>query len=207
MSEIKILIADDHLLFVEGVMTMLQHIPEFTIVEVVDNGKALLNKIINVEVDLILLDINMPFLDGIETLKQLKEKQKQVKVIMLSTYSEGVLIDKAKEYGANGYLLKNCSKEELIQTIHLVLSGKAIFPYTNNLKNNFQEDGFVKKYSLTKRELEILLLLKNNHTNQEIANQLFLSIYTVETHRKNIMQKIGVNNPAALMRFIMEQNI
>ncbi len=128
---------------------------------------------------------------------------------MLSTYNEGHLIEKAKQYQANGYLLKNSSKEELVSTIRLVNSGHSCFPFRPAaIENEFDaKDSFLKQFNLTKREGEVLQLIKKSFTNQQMASALFLSIYTVETHRKNIMHKLGLNNPVALMKFIGEHNL
>lgn len=132
-----------------------------------------------------------------------------MKIIVLSTYNDEHLIEKAKKLGANGYLLKTTNKDELLQTIRLVYKGQACFPYRKPAyRSEFDEnDSFLKQLNLTKRELEILVLLKKNYTNQQIADQLFLSIYTVETHRKNIMHKLGLKSPGSLIKFIVEMNI
>lgn len=209
MNPVKIIIADDHTLFINGLQLLLKDEPWIEIVDVAQDGKELLDILRNTVADLILLDINMPVLNGLDTARYIKLSYSSVKLIMLSTYNEDHLIDKAKETGVNGYLLKNSSKEELLQTIHLVMNNQTSFPYLEPKKENLfdKEDGFLKQFNLTRRETEILQLLKNNFTNQQIAAELFLSIYTVETHRKNIMHKLGLKNPSSLMRFIVEKNI
>lgn len=205
MNPVKIIIADDHTLFINGLQLLLKDEPWIEIVDVAQDGKELLDILRNTVADLILLDINMPVLNGLDTARYIKLSYSSVKLIMLSTYNEDHLIDKAKETGVNGYLLKNSSKEELLQTIHLVMNNQTSFPYLEPKKENLfdKEDGFLKQFNLTRRETEILQLLKNNFTNQQIAAELFLSIYTVETHRKNIMHKLGLKNPSSLMRFIV----
>ena len=151
----------------------------------------------------------MPVLNGLDAARYIKQTHSSIKLIILSTYNEDHLVDKAKQVGINGYLLKNSSKEDLLQTIRLVINNQSAFPYLEPKKENIfdKEDTFLKQFNLTKRETEIILLLKNNLTNQQIADQLFLSIYTVETHRKNIMQKLGLKTPVALMKFIIEKNL
>lgn len=118
-------------------------------------------------------------------------------------------MEKARKNGAKGYLLKTDSKEDLLQAISLVSKGQNCFPdHKPDQENEFQKgDIFLKQFDLTKRELEILQLLKTNQKNQQIADRLFLSIFTVETHRKNIMKKLGLNNPSSLMKFIIENKI
>lgn len=208
-TSIRIIIADDHTLFIDGLKQLLKDEADMKIVTVANNGKELLELLTMNTADIVLLDINMPVLNGIEAVRHIKLSYPFLKVIMLSTYNDEHLIEKAKALGANGYLLKTTNKDELLQTIRLVFSGQACFPYRRLvLRNEFDgNDHFLKQFNLTKREMEILLLLKNNHTNLKIADQLFLSIYTVETHRKNIMYKLGLKSPGSLMKFIVEMNI
>lgn len=209
MNPIKIIIADDHNLFINGLILLLKEDPWIIITDVANNGKELLDIMEKKMPDLVLLDINMPVLNGLETAKYIKQSYPAVKIIILSTYNEAHLVDKAKQTGVNGYLLKNSNKETLLQTIGLVMKGQAAFPYLEPKRENMfdKEDNFLKQFNLTKREAEIISLLKNNMTNQQMADHLFLSVYTVETHRKNIMQKLGVNSPSALMKFIIEKNL
>ena len=123
---------------------------------------------------------------------------------MLSTYNEEHLIEKTKQSGANGYLLKNCCKEELLQTIRLVSNGKFCFPYQKPtiISALDETDIFLKQFSLSKRENEIIHLIKQEYTNQQIADHLYLNIYTVEAHRKNIMQNLQLKSTGTLIKFI-----
>ena len=209
MDPVKIIIADDHTLFINGLRLLLKEEPQIEVIDVANDGKELLDVLTTTTPDLILLDINMPVLNGLEAARYIKRSYPAIKLIILSTYNEDHLVDKAKQAGVNGYLLKNSSKEDLLQTIRLVINNQSAFPYLEPKKENIfdKEDTFLKQFNLTKRETEIILLLKNNLTNQQIADQLFLSIYTVETHRKNIMQKLGLKSPVALMKFIIEKNL
>lgn len=209
MNPIKIIIADDHTLFINGLRLLLNEEPRIEVIDVANDGKELLDVLTTTKPDLILLDINMPVLNGLDAAKYIKRSYPAIKLIILSTYNEDHLVDKAKEAGVNGYLLKNSSKDELLQTIYLVMNYQSAFPYREPKKETLfdREDGFLKPFNLTKREMEIVLLLKNNLTNQQVADQLFLSVYTVDTHRKNIMQKLGLKSPAALMKFIIEKKL
>ncbi len=209
MDPVKIIIADDHTLFINGLRLLLKEEPRIEVIYLANDGKELLDVLTTTTPDLILLDINMPVLNGLEAARYIKRSYPAIKLIILSTYNEDHLVDKAKQAGVNGYLLKNSSKEELLQTIYLVMNYQSAFPYREPKKENLfdREDSFLKPFNLTKREMEIVLLLKNNLTNQQIADQLFLSIYTVDTHRKNIMQKLGLKSPAALMKFIIEKKL
>ena len=208
-TSINLIIADDHMLFIDGVKLLLKDEIDMKIVEVANDGKELLDILPMHTADIVLLDINMPVLNGLETTRHIKQSHPHVKIIMLSTYNDDHLVEKAKTLGVNGYLLKTANKDELLQTIRLVYNGQACFPYRKPaLKNEFDgNDNFLKQFNLTKREMEILQLLKNNYTNQQIADKLFLSIYTVETHRKNIMQKLDLKTPSVLMKFIVQNNL
>ena len=157
---------------------------------------------------IVLLDINMPRLSGLDAAMHIKRTYPELKIIIVSTYNEEHLIEKAKRIGVNGYLLKNCSRDELLETIRLVMNYRTSFPYRSPVMSNIfdKEDGFLKQFNLTKREREIIQLLKDNLTNQQIAGKLNLSIYTVETHRKNIMQKLQLNSPS-LMKFIFDHGL
>lgn len=206
---ISILIADDHLMFADGLRLLLQAQTDFFITGVANNGKDLLN-ILNKELpDIILLDINMPVMNGINALGYIRKKNYQARIIMLSTYNETHLVEKAKECGANGYLVKTFGPDELVKVIRAVYAGTNYFPAkkTDLPGRAVEEDPFLKQYNLTKREKEILLLIKEGLTNAQIGERLILSIYTVETHRKNIMQKLGLKSPGALMRYIIEHNL
>ena len=209
MKPINLIIADDHTLFIDGMKLLLKDEADMKIVEVANDGKELLEILTGNTADIILLDINMPVMNGLETARHIKQSYPHLKIIILSTYNDDHLVDKAKKLGANGYLLKTTNKDELLQTIRLVFNGHACFPYRQPaLRNEFDDnDYFLKQFNITKREMEILLLLKKNNTNQQIADTLFLSIYTVETHRKNIMQKLNLSSPVALMKFVLEKGI
>lgn len=208
-GKIKLIIADDHLLFIDGLRSLLKNEERILIVDVANDGKELLSLLQGQMPDIILMDINMPKLNGLDATKLIKQNYPIIRIIILSTYNEDHLIEKSKEYGANGYLLKNCTKAELLQSIYLVSEGHSCFPYRSPTPSNEfdSSDSFLKSYDLTKRELEIIRLIKFDYTNQQIAEKLFLSIYTVETHRKNIMHKLGLKHPLTLIKFILKNNL
>lgn len=208
-EKLSVIIADDHTLFINGLCSLLQNEPDIHIMEIAVNGREVLSLLQNHTPNLLLLDINMPGLNGFEVLKQVKAIYPKIKVIMLSTYNEEHLIEKAKAGGANGYLFKNAEKSELLQVMRLVAQGQSCFPYKQPVKNNgFDDtDEFLKQFQLTKRELELLQFIKQNYTNQQMADHLHLSIYTVETHRKNIMQKLNLKNPVELTKFMLQYNL
>jgi two-component system, NarL family, nitrate/nitrite response regulator NarL len=210
-KRIQIMIADDHPLFVEGLKMILSSNDLLQIAGIANDGKQLLYLLTQQSnIDLILLDVNMPNLNGLDTIKYIKQSFGASKVLMLSAYSDEKVVEQAKTAGADGYILKNSSKDELMKAIMDVVNGNTHFDIQNepNQDEAFKKmDIFLRKYNLTKREKEILLYLKQTYTNQQIADTLHLSIYTVETHRKNIMQKLQLNSPASLVKFLVEFNI
>lgn len=209
-EKLSVIIADDHTLFINGLRMLLQNEPDIEILNVAGDGKELMHLLNTHKPDIILLDINMPGINGLEALKRIKTYHSKIKVIMLSTYNEDALIEKARTGGADGYLFKNVEKSELLQAMHTVWQGGTSFPKkaAETINSKFDEpDPFLKQFQLTKRELELLQLIKQNNTNQQMADKLHLSIYTVETHRKNIMQKLHLKNPVELTKFILQYNL
>ena len=209
MTATRIIIADDHTLFVHGLQLLLKDEQWIKIIDVANDGKELLDILSHTKTDIVLLDINMPKLSGLDAAMHIKRTYPGLKLIIVSTYNEEHLIEKARRIGVNGYLLRNCSREELLETIRLVMNNHTSFPYRTPVTANVfdEDDSFLRQFNLTKREMEIIQLLKNNLTNQQIAVKLFLSVYTVETHRKNIMQKLHLNSPSSLMKFIFDHGL
>ena len=208
-EKLSVIIADDHTLFINGLSMLLQNEPDIEIMNIAANGKEVLGLLHTHTPTLVLLDINMPGINGFEVLKRIKAYYPKIKVVMLSTYNEEHLIEKAKATGADGYLFKNAEKDELLRVMRLVAQGQQCFPYKPPVVNSTFDDTdpFLKQFQLTKREAELLQFIKQNYTNQQMANHLHLSIYTVETHRKNIMQKLNLKNPVELTRFISQYNL
>lgn len=206
-QKLSILIADDHQLFVEGLTSLFRDSPAFTVIDTVNSGRELLEVLCKCLPDIILLDINMPGMNGLDALKHIKKNHPSVKVILLSTYNEAHIIKRGKELGMAGYLLKNIDADELTNSIHQVYSGKVVCPTTKDPSQKpLVSDSFLQAFNITPRETEVIAFIKDGYTNQQIANELHLSIYTVETHRKNIMQKLNLKSPAALIKFILEHN-
>jgi two-component system, NarL family, nitrate/nitrite response regulator NarL len=205
-QKIQIIIADDHILFIDGLKSLLKDEKDIVVTDIANDGKELLDILNLHQTDVVLLDIKMPKLNGLETIRYIRQLNRNIKIIVLSSYNDEHLINKAKEYGANGYLLKDCSKDDLLQTIRLVNNGHSCFPYLEPaIPDELDEkDNFIQQLKLTERELEILHLIGKNYSNQQIADQLGLTKFTIDTHRKNINQKLGINKPAALMKFIVE---
>jgi DNA-binding NarL/FixJ family response regulator len=202
-----LIIADDHQMFAESLRLLLMS-HGFPGIDLCHDGETLLEHLNLALPDLLILDINMPKLNGISVLERLQQSGKIFKILVLSTYGELNVIRMAKEYGAAGYLQKNFSSEKFVQAVKLVLSGQRHFPELQAAVSPTEDnDEFARQFRLTKREREILGLLKVHLTNTQIGEKLFLSVYTVETHRKNIMHKLGLKSPTALMEFIIQHHL
>lgn len=203
---INIIIADDHSLFSEGVQAALQQEKDINIVEIANNGNAVLKACAQNEVDVVLMDIGMPILDGIETTKIISQQYPKTKVIALTMFDDIVNLNKMISAGAYGYLLKSVDKEELCLAIRKVKKGDKHFSSAVTLENVLEKKK--KRYKetylledLSAREREILMQLARGKSSNDIAKDLNISIRTVETHRANIMKKIGVHNTSGLVRY------
>jgi two-component system, NarL family, nitrate/nitrite response regulator NarL len=206
MKKMTIILADDHPVFTGGLAGIIDNEPDMEVVTIVHNGTTLLQTLREEEADLIVLDINMPGINGMDLLVKIRQYYPSLKVVMLSTYAEPHLVEKAEKAGADGYVVKSSDIPELLGTLRSVFNGEKSFPVLR--KSNVKEDdGFSRQFFLTRREKEIIGLIGQNFTNQQIAEQLCLSIYTVETHRKNIMEKLGIKKPGALMQYILEKGM
>lgn len=216
---IKIALVDDHQLLIDGIELLLKEYPTVEITITAKNGKELIETLKNQEVDIIMLDINMPEMDGVETIKVLKKEFPAISTLILSTLDDTKLIRKMLQLGAMGYVLKNTSGKELIRAIETVYNGDYYFtsaiqrkvlalPKEKNTpkeKKKYNREGH--HASLTKRELEVLKLIAEEYTGPEIAAHLFISINTVETHRKNMVQKLGVKNTIGLVKYAIKHGL
>lgn len=207
---IRIIIADDHKLFVDGIRSLLSFEENLEVIKEAYDGEELLHLVHEVTPDIILMDINMPRLNGLEATRIIRKKFPGIKVIVISMYSDEDIVEKIKAAGARGYILKNVDKEKLVLTIERVMQGETCFTFNRSYHQPDYDsvgDDFVKKLHLTQRELEIIRLIKEGNTSQQIADNLHISLLTVDTHRKNIIHKLGVRSVAALMRFAIEHGI
>jgi len=209
---IKILIIDDHPLVIDGIKTMLKDETYLHIEAAAKNAKDALNFLTDAPpVDVILLDINLPDIDGLRLCELIREKNKTVKIIGLTYVNETGIITQLIRKGANGYLLKNMEREELIEAINKVMDGSIYLSKAANEKILQQLQGLALPQNgipaLTRREKEILQLLYEGMTSHEIAAKLFLSYYTVDTHRKNMLQKFNVHNTQSLLNIVRELGV
>jgi len=208
---INILIADDHQLLIDGIKAALAGIPDLNIAAEVYNGFQVIEKLeTGLPIDIILMDINMPKLDGLSATKLVHKKFPSVKVIALSQYDEKRFVKQMVKNGAMGYLLKDSSKDVLETAIRTVHDGRNYFCDRLSLRLISQELKIEDTKSLfpklTEREVEILRLIGKELSSQEIADKLFISFHTVESHRANLMSKAGVKNTAGLIRWATEND-
>lgn len=209
MTNLKIFIADDHQLLIDGLSSFFKELDGFEVIGHANDGLVLLQEIATKVPDIILLDLNMPKMDGMATLKNIKANYPNIKVIIISNYHQSQLIKETKALGANGYVLKNGSKSDLLSAIETVNSGKMYFPEEEEKTNNNSvfADEFMKKHQLTKREVEIIRLVCQELNSKEIAEKLFIAEFTVNTHRRNILSKLGMKNTPALINFAKQNGI
>jgi DNA-binding NarL/FixJ family response regulator len=207
---IQIAITDDHTIVIEGIKNMLKSNKEIDVLQSFENLKDTFENL-NDSVEVLLLDINLPDGNGINACKELIEKHKDLKIIALTNFEDSIFIKQILKNGAMGYLLKNTSKTELTEAIKEVNNGNRYLPkkISDILLNDSigieNSSYFIPK--LTSREKEILALIIKEYTTDEIANELFVSNKTVESHRSNLMQKLGVKNSAGLVRVAFEKGL
>lgn len=213
ISEIKsttILIADDHQLFNDGLRTLLTFDgTPFNVVGQVYTGAEVIPAIHTWRPDVVLLDINLPQRTGIELARQIVGEFPTIRVVIISMYSYQKFVDELKEMGVAGYLLKSASQQELISCLNRIVKGESYFDIRlgGDVDNLHHEDEFIKRFKLSPRELQIIVLMKQGLSAPEIAQRLYLSEETVKTHRKNIYYKLNINNVAELIRFANEQGL
>ncbi len=201
----RIIIADDHQLFISGIRELIEPNEDMEVVAEANDGIELLKLIRLREVDLILLDISMPEMNGREACKAIKEAHPELKVLILTQHHDSATIGELMDVGADGYILKESSKRELLLAIRSIIEQGRYF--SRQVSEEYMAQlhrtraGLAKKaIELTSREKEVLRLIIAERTAQEIADQLYLSINTVMTHRKNLLQKFQVRNTAGLVR-------
>ncbi len=204
-KKIRIIIADDHLLIAETWATLINMDPEFEVVKVFDNTKSLIDEITDIKPDIAILDININPFSGIEATKMIKKLAPGTKIIGVSMHNQPSFAKKMIRNGATGYVTKNSSKVEMYDAIRAVMKGEKYIcaEIQRNITNQLLVDEDDNKLSkLTEREIEIIKLIKNGSTNKEIAESLFLSPRTVETHRARILKKLGLKNSLSLVKYI-----
>lgn len=207
----RLIIADDHQLVAEGLKSIIESVDENKVIAMAANGKELLKQLEVIDTDLILLDIDMPVMNGIEAMQHIRKSHPDIKVIVLSMHEEKSLVKKFTDMGAMGFLIKNTDQDELLLAIKRVIGGGKYFSSSltmNMIGGSVASRSTVfydaHKASLTEREIEILKLIAEGFSNKEIGDKLFISHRTVDTHRTNLMKKLEVNNIAGLIRYAIK---
>jgi len=203
----KVFVCEDHTIIIDGVRLLLDSNPDFTLAGFTTEGNELLRQIEKTQPDILLLDLNLKEYDGLSLLEQLKKTHPEVKVLILTMYEDEELINRAKKLGASGYLPKNISNEALLIALGEVEVESFYVP--DGLQKKIAQrkafrDEFIDRMKLTKREVEIIRSIAQGQPTPVIAEKLFVSPYTIETHRKNIFRKLGLSNMAELVRFAHE---
>jgi DNA-binding NarL/FixJ family response regulator len=207
---IRIALADDHKMFAKGIASLLEDDDDLRIEGIFSNGLALLEFLKSNEVDIVLTDMNMPLLDGAGVIEAVKGLIPGSKVIVLSMYDDEAIFIKCQKLGANAYILKNADSDELIYTIKEVHEGSHIMNFQKVLRQNIDDgytDYYKQKFKLSKRELQLVRMIKQGKTNKDVAEELHLSIHTVEAHRKKIHAKLEVSSVAELVKKAYELGI
>ena len=211
---IRVFITDDHELYLEGLCLLLAKQEGIEVVGSSLSGKELLARLNSSSPDVLLLDVNLADIEEEELLKAIRQQLPQVKVLYLTMMRGTRYIHKLMKYGVQGYLLKNAGIEELITAIRTVAGGGEyfskeinIFDVNNDFRNTIIVDDKQVSEILSKREVEILRLICKEYSNGEIAEKLFLSISTIETHRKNLIAKLGVNNTVGLVKYAIRNHL
>lgn len=198
---IKILIIDDHRLFSDGVKMMLSSISHFEIVNQINDARDAVKEVTLLNPDIVLMDYNMPNMNGLEATELLLNHFLDLKIIFLSMHEDNHIIEKMFKSGAYGYVSKTATKETFLEAINVVINNEKFF--SNNILNAKQDDTF-HGVKLTKREFEILEKVKSGLTTRQIAEVLNISYYTAETHRKNIIIKLGLRGEQELFKYLMK---
>ncbi|MCC5940389.1 MAG: response regulator transcription factor [Balneolaceae bacterium] len=213
MANIKVLLADDHKIVRDGIKLMLEPEVGIDVVAEANNGVEAIEKLKDVLIDIVIMDINMPEMDGITATKQIKKVYPDVKVLALTMSNDDLHIRQMIQAGASGYIMKSAGRVELKDAISSIMNGKHYF--SDEATHSIMMDlvkGKGKPTSpdsvhITDRELEILELIVQEFTNQEIAEKLFISSRTVDAHRRNLLQKTGARNTAGLVKYAFQHNI
>ena len=210
---VKVLIVDDHEIMRDGMSALLHKYSEFEVVGQAADGREALEMASQLKPDLVIMDVGMPNLNGVDATRQLLTQQPDLRVMALSTHSDGPVVAKMIKAGASGYMLKESAFEELIEGITALLEGKTFLckkiskvvfsEYVGMITNPKTKNGD----GLTGREREVLQLVSEGHTTREIAEMLKLSTKTIDSHREHIMEKLGIRNIAGLTKYAIREGL
>jgi len=199
-----VVIADDHEIITDGLHKFFEK--HFTEVSTCSTGLQVIEILKKKDVSVLILDLNIPGANGLDVLKFIKDQELKTKVVILTMYNEATLVEKCRKLGAHGYLLKTSGNQEVFDTTQ-----KEAFVYGHGVKNIHElvefHDEFIKSTELTTREIEVIRLLAQDYNSEEIANKLFVSQHTVNTHRRNLKKKLNVSTTAGLISFGFQNNL
>jgi two-component system response regulator NreC len=210
---INILLADDHQIIIDGISNLLEDESDINVVSYCNNGLEVLDKLPQLRIDVLLLDLDMPLMNGFQCAEQVQKRFPEVKIAILTMHQEKALIQKFIEFGVKGYFLKTIAKSELVHAIKTIADGGEYFP-SDVTKALIQKQSLTPDItqspllaSLTEREVEIIKLVSQGFTNKEMADKLFISPRTADTHRTNIMRKLDLHNVAEMVRFAFKNKL
>ncbi len=214
MKKLRILLADDHTVMRAGLRALLERQPNLEVVGETENGRQTVELAASLAPDVVVMDIGMPLLSGIEATKQILQQRPNAAVVILSMHSDEAYVMRALKAGARAYLIKDSAAADLIRAIEAISQGKSFFSpkvsrilaedYVRVIKQKGVEDSYEL---LTDREREILQLLAEGKSNKEVATVLDISVYTAETHRSHILQKLNLHNSAELVLYAVRKGI
>lgn len=202
---IRLAIAEDHQSLIDGIKLLLEYEEGITIVGTANNGEELLKIIDKKQPNVVVTDIRMPKMDGIEATKQIKKKHPSVKVLAFTMFDQTEAIQQMLEAGASGYILKNASLKEVLHAIKTIYKGETYFDANINTNILNTETSTKNKGLLTQRQIEILELIAQGKTSREIAETLFIGIHTVDTHRKNMARILSLQGKGELLRYALDK--
>lgn len=212
--EIRIILAEDHQITRDGLEVMIQKRKDMTMVASAGDGQTAVKLARELVPDLMIIDVTMPKLNGIEATRQIKSENPKIKVIALSMHAEKIYITEILKAGASGYLLKNCAFDELVKAILFVNTHKNIYlsPEVSRILAEDYLRGFIAESAsvmqiLTSREHEVLKMIVDGNSTRQIASDLHVSTKTIETHRRRVMDKLGIDNLAGLVKYAIREGI
>ncbi|RNI21828.1 response regulator [Rufibacter latericius] len=213
---IKVILVDDHTLIRDGLKSLLKSERTIQIIGEAENGQQLLDLLETTTPDVIMLDLNMPVMDGFETLQHLQQKYPNVKVLILTMLDQESYVHKVRSAGAMGYVLKTAGRDELVHAIKTVANDNSfissevalnLLNKANNPEGATQSAGSKNNPELSKREMEVLKLIAEGYTNAEIADKLFASKRTIESHRQHLIEKTKARNTATLIKYAIQEGL
>jgi two-component system response regulator NreC len=215
MNKISVLLADDHAILRSGLIRLLGDVDEIDVIGEADNGREAVQKVQELNPDIVLMDIGMPVMNGMDATKEIKKRNQQVKVLILTVHDNVEYLYQAFQAGAAGYVLKNTVDTDLVNAIYAVARGDYVLhpAVTKMVMDNYMEklspeqDSNSHHNALTDRECEVLKLVAEGYTNREIAESLYISVKTVDTHKSNIMGKLSLHKRAELVQYAIHKGM